>query len=80
MPKNEHKEGDATNPKPYRLWHVDGWGEFVAMVAEADTVDEIKKVRRRLDWRYQITRNGTPVDETGSPILQAPGQSLTAKE
>ena len=67
MPKNEHKEGDATNPKPYRLWHVDGW-------------DEIKKVRRRLDWRYQITRNGTPVDETGSPILQAPGQSLTAKE
>ena len=77
---------DATNAadapaKRYRLWHVGRQSEFVAIVAEADTFEEIKAVRRRAEWRYQTTRDGMPVDdETGSPILTLPGQDLTAKE
>jgi hypothetical protein len=64
--------------RQYRLWHVTGRNEFVAVVAEADTFEEIKKVRRRRDWRYQITRKGMPIDEkTGFPILLEPGQDLT---
>jgi hypothetical protein len=67
--------------KPYRLWHVSGRSEFVAVVAEAETFDEIRKVRRRRDWRYQITCNGKPVDEkTGFPLLRLPGQDLTAQD
>jgi hypothetical protein len=66
--------------KQYRLWHVDGQSEFVAVVAEADTFEELKVVRRRPDWRYQAMRDGMPIDEeTGFPILTLPGQDLTAK-
>jgi hypothetical protein len=65
--------------KRYRLWHVSGQSEFVAVVAEVDTFGEL--VRRRQDWRYQATRDGMPIDEeTGFPILTLPGQDLTAKE
>jgi hypothetical protein len=64
-------------PKTYRLWHVDGNNEFVAVVAEADSFEEIRKVRRRADWRYQITCDGNPIDDNGFPILQEPGQDLT---
>jgi hypothetical protein len=74
---------DAANPssKQFRLWHVNGASEFVAVVAEAETFEEIRAVRRRPDWRYQATRDGMPVDdETGFPILTLPGQDLTAKE
>jgi hypothetical protein len=64
--------------KPYRLWHVIGHSEFVAVVAEADTFEEIRKARRRPDWRYQITRDGRPIDEkNGYPLLLLPGQDLT---
>jgi len=66
--------------KAYRLWRVARQGEFVAVVAEADTFEEIKRVRRRADWRYQMTRRGAPIDERGYPILTLPGQDLTAKE
>jgi hypothetical protein len=66
--------------KAYRLWRVAGQSEFVAAVAEADTFEEIKRVRRRLDWRYQITHHGAPIDEKGYPILTLPGQDLTSKE
>jgi hypothetical protein len=68
------------NPKTYRLWHVDSHNEVVAVVAEADSFEEIRKVRRRTDWRYQITCDGKPVDDRGFPILQEPGQDLTKKE
>jgi hypothetical protein len=71
------QEGD---PKPYRLWHVETQNEFVAVVAEADSFEEIMKVRRRADWRYQITCNGRPIDDRGFPILQEPGQDLTKKD
>jgi hypothetical protein len=67
--------------KPFRLWHVDGASEFVAVVAEADSFAEIKKVRRRRDWRYQVTHDGRPIDDrTGFPILRLPGQDLTLPE
>jgi hypothetical protein len=37
--------------------------------------------RRRRDWRYQVTRNGKPIDDkTGFPILRLPGQDLTLPE
>jgi hypothetical protein len=65
-------------PKPYLLWHVQGRSEFVAVVAEAPTFEDIKRVRRRPDWRYRITRNGALIDEiTGFPALTLPGQDLT---
>jgi hypothetical protein len=78
---NQEMEIEGSRSKAYRLWHVTGRGEFVAAVAEADTFEEIKKVRRRLDWRYQITREGMPIDEkTGYPILLEPGQDLTLQD
>jgi hypothetical protein len=70
----------SATSRAYRLWHVGSNNEFIAVVAEADSFDEIRKVRRRADWRYQITCDGKPIDETGFPILQEPGQDLTKKE
>jgi hypothetical protein len=64
-------------PKTYRLWHVEGENEFVAVVAEANSFEDIQKERRRVDWRYQITCDGRPIDDRGFPILQQPGQDLT---
>ncbi len=81
MAINDDMEREGALAKPYRLWRVDGRNEFVAIVAEADAFAEIEKVRRRADWRYQVTRDGMPVDaETGYPILTLPGQDLTAQE
>lgn len=71
---------DAESPisRPYLLWHVQGQNEFVAVVGEAETFDKIRKIRRREDWRYQITRNGALIDEaTGFPAMTLPGQNLT---
>jgi len=73
-------EAEGASAKPYRLWHVSGPNEFVAVVAAADSFDEIRQVRRRADWRYQITRDGAPVADSGFPILRLPGQDLTAQE
>jgi hypothetical protein len=81
MATAERDESGLAPAKPYRLWHVSGQSEFVAVVAEADTFEEIRKVRRRSDWRYQATRDGMPIDDsTGFPILTLPGQDLTEKE
>lgn len=81
MTVDEQAEFEGGGGKPYRLWHVNGRSEFVAIVAEGETFQEIKKVRRRRDWRYQITRDGKPIDEkTGFPLLLSPGQDLTAQD
>jgi hypothetical protein len=81
MTADEGTKIEEEGAKPYRLWHVTGRSEFVAVVAEAETFQEIKKVRRRQDWRYQITRNGQPIDEkTGFPLLLSPGQDLTSQD
>jgi hypothetical protein len=72
-----NQDGD---PKSYRLWRVEAQNEFVAAVAEADSFEEIIKVRRRADWRYQITCDGRPIDDKGFLILQEPGQDLTQKD
>jgi hypothetical protein len=81
MTGDEPMKSDGAGAKPYRLWHVNGRSEFVAVVAEAETFQEIKKVRRRQDWRYQITRDGKPIDErTGFPLLLSPGQDLTSQD
>jgi hypothetical protein len=75
---NNHLEERATT-KPFVLWHVGSPYEFVAAVAEADTFDEISSVRRRPDWRYQITHNGKPVSgRLALPLATALGQDLTA--
>jgi hypothetical protein len=71
---------EDTLPETYRLWHVGAENEFIAVVAEAGSFNEIIKVGRRPDWRYQITCAGRPVDDNGFPILQEPGQDLTKKE
>jgi hypothetical protein len=79
-----HDDGalkDGPPEKSFRLWHVQGTGEFVAFVAEADTFEEIKKIRRRADWRYQITHNGSPIDDIGGyPLLRLPGDDVAAPE
>jgi hypothetical protein len=80
MTVNENMEIEGALSKPFRLWHANGQSEFVALIAEADSLEEINRVRRRGDWRYQITRNGMPVDSHGYPILQLPGQDLTEPE
>ena len=81
MATKEEMEIEGSREKPYRLWHVTGRGEFVAAVAEADTFEEINKIRRRADWRYQITRQGRPIDQkTGYPLLLEPGQDLTLQD
>jgi hypothetical protein len=81
MTQDETAPCGAPPAKMFRLWHVQGTGEFVAFVAEADTFEEIKKVRRRSDWRYQITRNGAPIDDfNGFPLLRLPGEDLAAPE
>jgi hypothetical protein len=66
--------------RPSLVSHVETQNEFVAVVAEADSFEEIMQVRRRTDWRYQITCNGGPIDDRGFPILQEPGQDLTKKD
>jgi hypothetical protein len=71
---------DDPNALAYRLWHVGPSNEFIAVVAEAVSFEEIIKERRRADWLYQITCHGRPVDDNGFPILQEPGQDLTKKE
>jgi hypothetical protein len=81
MASNDNMEARRELSKSYRLWHVNGNNEFVAVVAEADAFEDLKKVRRRPDWRYQATRNGMPVNvETGFPILTLPGQDLTLQD
>ena len=81
MATNDDMEREGALTKAYRLWRVDGMNEFVAVVAEADAFEEIKRVRRRADWRYQATRNGRLIDvDTGFPILTLPGQDLTLRE
>jgi hypothetical protein len=71
---------DGPNAPSYRLWHVGPSNEFIAVVAEAGSFEEIIKERRRPDWLYQITCGGRPIDDNGFPILQEPGQDLTKKE
>jgi hypothetical protein len=80
MKKNNRTRRGAQEAKSFRLWHVRGRGEFIAIVAEAGTFEEIKKVRRRVDWRYQITRDGLPIDEAGFPVLSLPGEDIIPQE
>jgi hypothetical protein len=80
MSERDETKVEFDPPRPYRLWHVEAENEFVAVVAEADSFTEIMKVRRRADWRYQITCDGKPIDEKGFPFLQEPGQDLTKKD
>jgi hypothetical protein len=81
MAADEPTKFEGAGAKSYRLWHVSGRSEFVAVVAEAETFQEIRKVRKRQDWRYQITRDGKPIDEkTGFPLLLSPGQDLTSQD
>ena len=54
--------------------------EFIAVVAEAGSFEEIIKERRRPDGLYQITCGGQPIDNNDFPILQEPGQDLTKRE
>jgi hypothetical protein len=81
MASNDNMELPHELSKPYRLWRVNGNNEFVSIIAEADAFEELKRVRRRPNWRYQATRKGMPVNiETGFPILTLPGQDLTLQE
>jgi hypothetical protein len=79
MAINNHLE-DGAMSKPFVLWHVGSPYEFIAAVAEADTLDELGRVRKRADWRYQITHNGLPLSgKTGLPLATQLGQDLTVR-
>jgi hypothetical protein len=80
MKKNNRARLSAREANSFRLCHVQGPGEFIAIVAEAGTFEEIKKVRRCADWRYQITRDGMPIDEAGFPVLSLPGEDIIPQE
>jgi hypothetical protein len=46
-------EGDP--PKAYRLYRLNEKDEPIAVVAEADTQEDLAKMyKRRLDWRYAV--------------------------
>jgi hypothetical protein len=38
--------------KPFHLWRVDLEGNQIERVGEYDTLEKMRAVRRRLDWRY----------------------------
>lgn len=40
--------------KRYQLWRVNQTGELIERVAEADSREELDKVKRRDDWLYKI--------------------------
>jgi hypothetical protein len=48
--------------KPYRLYRTGLNDEIIEMVAEADTMEEVRAHKGRLDWRYAIYHNGKRVD------------------
>jgi hypothetical protein len=38
------------DPKPYKLYRVTQTGEYVKIVGEYATLEEMRAVQRRLDW------------------------------
>jgi hypothetical protein len=72
MAINEDMDSETAFSLPFRLWRVDARNEFIAVVAEADTLEEISSVPRRPDWRYQITCRGFPLYENTALL---PGDS-----
>ena len=40
------------DPKPYKLYRVTQTGEYVKIVGEYATLEEMRAVQRRLDWYY----------------------------
>jgi hypothetical protein len=61
-PADREPSGSDTS-RAYRLWHVGSGNEFIAIVAEAGSFEEIIRVRRRPDWRSR-----SPVTESPSTI------------
>ncbi len=51
MTDNLTIEGEP-DPKPFKLVQVDSDGNFVSQVGEYVTLEEMRAVRRRLDWHY----------------------------
>jgi hypothetical protein len=56
-------EIEGAPAKPYRLCRVTEKGEFVSIVAEANTFEELTKVhKRRPDWHYKTFYKRMPID------------------
>ena len=68
MAINENMEIETPFPMSFRLWRIGLGNEYIAIVAEADTIDEIVSVKRRADWRYQITCRGFAVHDDLSSL------------
>jgi hypothetical protein len=52
MTVNENIEIEGALSKPFRLWHANGQSEFVALIVEADSLEEIN--RGQTPWRLAI--------------------------
>jgi hypothetical protein len=47
--------------KPYVLYGVGLNDEIIQRVAEANSLEELDKVRRRKDWKYRVYHNRKPM-------------------
>jgi hypothetical protein len=81
MAINEDMESDTAFVMPFRLWRVDARDQYITVVAEADTIEEIISIQRRPDWRFQITCYGFPLYEQSDALLaQFPRPKIVFRE
>jgi hypothetical protein len=48
--------------KPYSLYRIGLNDEIIELVVRADTLEELKAYRQRLDWKYAIYQNRKRID------------------
>lgn len=61
MATDERLPIEGIQSKPYRLYRVHN-REIIEQVSEADTLEEIRAVRRRGDWSYAIYYKGKRIE------------------
>ena len=55
---------EGQRSKPYELWRVDSKKERLERLASADTLEELSKIKRRLDWLYEIYHEGRAIGKS----------------
>ncbi len=61
MATDDHMKIEGPFSKPYELWRMNSKKEKIERLASEDTIEELDKDRRRLDWFYEIYHNGQPL-------------------
>ena len=52
---------EGPTSKPYERWRVDADGARIQLLASGNTRDDLRHIRRRLDWHYQVYFKGRPM-------------------